>query len=134
MALKLIRELEREKKEAWGKCISFVRKEKLALHLQHSATGSAYVTSHRKAAITPGSLQVETKMLLDPEERSASPSIQGTLFPVQALAPILTSVCPMLTAHTPFPELKGCLSRCILSNLGSPSLLLILSFCGFYHK
>lgn len=37
VALDLIRELGRVEKEAWGKCIHLVRKEKLGHHLEHSS-------------------------------------------------------------------------------------------------
>ena len=81
----------------------------------------------QKAAATPGSLQVETKMLLDREERSASPSIQGALFPVQALAPILTPVCPMLTAHTSLKSSRAAYPDASCPTWDHSPLLLILS-------
>lgn len=56
----LIRELEREEKEAWGKCIYLVRKEKLAHHLEHSAN-RIYVTSHKKQPLLQGASRLKPR-------------------------------------------------------------------------
>ena len=66
-------------------------------------------------------------MLLDLEERSASPSLQGALFPVQALAPIPTPVFPMLTAHTSLQSSRAAYPDASRPTWSHPPLLLILS-------